>query len=151
MERNLASSLLLCILAMTAASQEGSPDCLLGNDVPVCNYMKFLIRKPLAPGCTTCLFELLLGHRYFLSSPSSLPSNGALATTELEEQGWQQAIVSIVQSVSSCCRGHARCVTSDCKSHHHPAWYNRKMGVCTVVWRKRCRSHSQMVQVSQND
>lgn len=151
MERNLASSLLLCVLATTAASQEGSRDCRLGNAVPVCDYVKFLIRKPLAPGSATCLFELLLGYRYCLSSPSSLPSNGALATTVLEEQGWQQAIVCIAQSVSRCCRGHARCVTSGCKSRRHPAWYNKKMGVRTVVWRKHCRSRSQTVRVSRND
>lgn len=56
MERNLASSLLLCVLARTAASQGGSPDCLLGNDAPVCDHMKLLVRKPLAPSSATCLW-----------------------------------------------------------------------------------------------
>lgn len=135
----------LCILAVTAASQEGSPDCLLGSDVPVCNCMKLLIRKPLVPGSANCLFELLSGRRYFLAPSSSLPSNGALATTAPEEQGWQQAITCMVHSLSPCCGGHGRCVTSGCKSRRYPAQCNRKLGACTVVWRKRCHPHSQMV------
>ena len=102
MERNLASSLLLHVLATMTASQEGSPDCLLGNDVPVCDYMKFLIRKPLAPGSTSCLFKLLLGHRYFLSSPSSLPANWALATTGLTASRGP-ALVTLLQGPRMMC------------------------------------------------
>lgn len=151
MERNLASSLLPCVLAMTATSQEGSPACLLGNNVPVCSYMKCLIRKSLASGSIACLFALLSGHQYFLLFSSSLPSNGELATVVLEELYWQSTTVCTVQPVSPCCRGHAWCVSSGCKSHHYPVWYNKKMGACTVVWRKYCYSHSQTAQVCWND
>lgn len=87
MERNLASTLLLCVLARTAASQEGRPDCLLGNDVPLCDCMNFLIRKPLVPSSTTFLSELLLGHQYFFLSLSSFLSNRTVAETVLEIQG----------------------------------------------------------------
>lgn len=122
---------------------------LLGNHVPVCSYVNFLIRKALAPGGAACLSQLLIGHRWFLSSSlfalsswgtgcSGAGRAGLAGNRHLHRPAW-----------GTCHRGHATChqiaKATAIQRDTRKGWSTRRSG------RKRCHSHSQTAQVSRND